>query len=75
MELLQNSLERCGYKKINKPKDDLFWSRIGSRRRRGGLQRNMSGGEKGRWWTEWRGGVVRLTDPITQLLELPFMKK
>jgi len=30
MELLRNSLERCGYKKINKPKDDLFWSRIGS---------------------------------------------
>jgi len=38
MELLRNSLERCGYKKINKPKDDLFWSRIGSGRRRGKLQ-------------------------------------
>jgi len=47
MELLRNSLERCGYKKINKLKDDLFWSRIGSEIGGGGLQRNISGG--GKW--------------------------
>jgi len=50
MELLRNSLERCVYKKINKPKDDLFWSQIGSEIRGGRLQRNMSGGGKGRQW-------------------------
>jgi len=31
-------------------------------------------GRKGRRGTEWRGEVVRLTDPVTQLVELPFMK-
>jgi len=41
MELLQNSLERCGYKKINKPKDDLFWSPIGAERR-GGESNNLA---------------------------------
>jgi len=30
MELLRNSLGKCGYKKTNQPKDDLFWS-IGSK--------------------------------------------
>jgi len=40
MELLQNSLERCGYKKIDRLKDDLFWSRIGSEIRGGVLDQN-----------------------------------
>jgi len=47
LELLRNLLERCGYKKINKPKDNLFWSRIGSEIRGGGLQQNILGGGKG----------------------------
>ena len=34
----------------------------------------MYQGEKGRRGTEWRGKVARLTDPVTQLLKLPFMK-
>jgi len=34
--------ERHGHKKINKLKDDLFWSRIGSEIRGGGPKRNMS---------------------------------
>jgi len=50
MELLPNSLERCAYKKINKPEDDLFWSQIGSEIGGGGPQRNISGGGKGRRW-------------------------
>jgi len=38
-------------KDIDKPKDDLFWSRIGSEIGGGGLQRNISGGGKGdRGW-------------------------
>jgi len=38
MELLRNFLERCGHKKIDKPKDDLFGSQIGSQMRGGGIK-------------------------------------
>jgi len=55
MELLQNSLERCGQKRQNKPKEDLFWSRIGSETGGGGFQRNVSGGGKGRQWIVVQG--------------------
>jgi len=39
-----------------KPKDDLFWSRIGSEIRGGGLQRNISGGGEWEAVDGWGGG-------------------
>jgi len=40
-------LERCGHKKANKPKDNLFWSQIGSDIRGGGPKRAMSSWQDG----------------------------
>ena len=55
-------LERCGHKKTNKPKDNLFWSQIGSDIRGGGPKRAMSSWQDGDVGSGW-GGMRRLGVP------------
>jgi len=44
------------------------------REKRGRASTKYIRGRKGRRGTEWRGELAQLTDPVTKLLELPFMK-